>query len=122
MACAIDQTANAAKKICWGRGDSDAKGFIVQDSAGAAVDITGFTFTLSVDTRKNPDDASTLVFALGGSITDAANGVVEFTPTITDTDITPGRYYYDIQQINLSSAKKTLIKGKVTIVQDLSKA
>ncbi len=116
MTCVIDQTGADAKTICWGRGDSDAKGFIIED-----VDITGFTFKLTVDSRKNPDDVTTQQFSLAGSITDGPNGAVSFTPTTTDTDITPGVYYYDIQQTDLSAAIKTLIKGRALIEQDLTK-
>ncbi len=121
MTCVIDQTGADAKTICWGRGDSDPKGFIIQDSAGAVVDITGFTFTLTVDARKNPDDVTTQQFSLAGTITDGPNGAVSFTPTTTNTNITPGTYYYDIQQTDLSAAIKTLIKGRALIEQDLTK-
>ena len=121
MTCVIDQTDTEAKIICWGRGDSDAKGFIIQDSAGAAVNITGFIFKLTVDARKNPEDVATQQFSLTGTITDGPNGAVSFTPTTGDTDITPGTYFYDIQQTDLSAAIKTLIKGRVLIEQDISK-
>ena len=120
MTCVIDQTRNTAKTICWGRGDSDPKGFIIQDSSGA-VDITGFTFKLTVDSRRNPDDVSTQQFSLAGSITDGPEGAVSFTPTTADTDLAAGTYYYDIQQTDLSAAIKTLIKGQVLIEQDITK-
>ncbi len=118
---AIDQTGNLAKDICWGRGDSDAKGFLIVDSNGDAVNIAGYSFTLSVDTKKNPPDASTLQFALAGVITDAAAGAVSFTPSSANTDLAPGLYYYDIQQIDGSAAVKTVIKGRVLIEQDITK-
>lgn len=121
MTCVIDQTGESAKTICWGRGDSDAKGFIIQNSSGVAIDISGYTFKLTVDSRLNPDDATTQQFTLDGVITDAPNGAVSFTPTSVDTDLAPGTYYYDIQQIDTGAAKKTIIKGKVLIVQDITK-
>ncbi|KKK61671.1 hypothetical protein LCGC14_3011990, partial [marine sediment metagenome] len=34
---AIDKTKDVSKTICWGRGDSDAKGFIIQDSNEIAI-------------------------------------------------------------------------------------
>ena len=122
MTCVIDQTGTDAKTICWGRGDSDSKGFLIQDSAGAAIDITGFTFTLSVDSRKNPDDASTQQFSLPGVITSGPDGAVSFKPTAIDTNILPGVYYYDIQQVDTSAEVKTLIKGRALIEQDITKA
>ena len=116
---AIDQTKNATKNICWARGDSDAKGFVIQDSAGVAIDITGFTFRLTVNEEKNPDPGVEL-FTVTGVITDATNGLVGFAPTAVDTDQTPGNYFYDIEQ-TAAGLISTVIKGKVQIIQDISK-
>jgi hypothetical protein len=117
----IDQTNNTAKLICWGRGDSDAKGFIVQDDAGVAVNITGFSFKLTVNSEKNPTDMTNEQFSLSGVITDAVNGKVAFSPTTANTDITPTTYFYDIEQTDTGGAIKTLIKAKCKIIQDLTK-
>ena len=117
----IDQTKTASKTICWGRGDSDAKGFIVQDSDGVAVDISGFSFKLTVNSEKNPTDQVNEQFSIVGVITDAAAGKVGFAPTTTDTDITPTTYFYDIEQTDGSGAIKTLIVAKALIVQDITK-
>ncbi len=116
---AIDQTKNAEKTICWARGDSDAKGFIIQDSDGVAIDITGFTFRLTVNTEKDPAPGTEL-FTVTGVLTDATNGKVGFAPTAVDTDQTPGTYFYDIEQ-TAAGLISTVIKGKVQIIQDISK-
>lgn len=121
MACIIDQTKNRDKEICWGRGDSDAKGFIIQDSDGVAIDISGFSFKLTVSSDRDPTDQANEQFTIVGVIGIAANGTVSFAPTITDTDITPGTYFYDIEQIDGASAIKTVIKGRVKIIQDITK-
>jgi len=121
MACVIDQTKNLDKEICWGRGDSDAKGFIIQDSLGVAIDITGFTFKLTVSLDKDPTDQVNEQFSITGIITLATAGTVSFAPTTTDTDITPGIYFYDIEQTDVSGAIKTVIKGRVRIIQDITK-
>lgn len=118
---AIDQTRTASKTICWGRGDSDAKGFIIEDSLGVAVDITGFSFKLTVNTEKDPTDQVNEQFSITGVITDATNGKVSFAPSTTDTDITPQTYFYDIEQTDGSGAIKTLIVAKALIVQDITK-
>ncbi len=117
----IDKTKDATKTICWGRGDSDAKGFIIQDSAGVAVDITGFTFKLTVNSEKAPSDTVNEQFSIVGAITDATNGKVAFSPTSVDTDITPGTYFYDIEQTDSGSRISTLIVAKAIIVQDITK-
>lgn len=117
---AIDKTADSTKTICWARGDSDAKGFIVKTAAGVVVDISGFSFRLTVNTEKNPAPGTQL-FTVVGIITDAAAGKVGFAPTAVDTDQTPSKYFYDIEQTDGSGAISTLIKGKCEIIQDISK-
>lgn len=117
----IDQTKNTEKVICWGRGDSDAKGFVVQDSAGEAINITGFSFKLTVSSERDPADQVNEQFSVAGVIGSGPAGTVSFAPTISDTDITPGIYFYDIEQTDVSSRIKTIIKGKCRIVQDITK-
>lgn len=121
MACIIDQTKNTDKEICWGRGDSDAKGFIIQDSDGVAIDISGFSFQMTVSSDRDPVDQVNEQFTIVGVIGIAANGEVSFAPTVINTDITPGIYFYDIEQIDGASAIKTVIKGRVKIIQDITK-
>ncbi len=117
---AIDQSQNAEKRICWGRGDSDAKIFTIRDSSGAVVDISGQAFTLSVDSLLDPPDNATLEFALTGSfVTDGTDGQVQFAPTISETDIAVKEYFYDLQRD--TPTKKTLIKAVAEIVQDITK-
>ncbi len=121
MACIIDQTKNTDKEICWGRGDSDAKGFIIQNSAGVAVDITGFSFKLTVSSDKDPADQVNEQFSITGVIGVALNGTVSFAPTTVNTDITPGVFFYDIEQTDGSGKIKTVIKGRCKIIQDITK-
>ncbi len=118
---AIDKTSDATKTICWGRGDSDAKGFIVQSSIGIAIDITGFTFKLTVNSEKDPTGTANQKFTIVGALTDALAGKVAFSPTITDTDIAPETYFYDIEQTDGSGKISTLLIGKCVIVQDITK-
>ncbi len=118
---AIDQTKNAEKTICWGRGDSDAKGFVVQDSVGVAVDITSFSFKLTVNSDKEPANQDNEQFTIVGVITDAPAGKVAFSPTVLNTDITPETYFYDVEQTDAGGAIKTLIVAKAIIVQDITK-
>lgn len=121
MTCVIDQTKNDEKEVCWARGDSDAKGFVVQDSDGDAVDITGFSFKLTVNSDRDPDDQTNEQFSVMGVIGDPAAGEVSFAPSTIDTDIEPGLYYYDIEQTDGSGRIKTLIKSKCRIHQDITK-
>lgn len=122
MTCIVDKTGDDEKTICWGRGDSSAKGFIVQDSAGVAINITGFTFKLTVNSEKDPLNTDNQKFSIVGAITDAVLGKVAFSPSVVNTDIDPGTYFYDIEQTDDGSAISTLIIGKCLIIQDITKA
>ena len=117
----IDKTKDASKTICWGRGDSDAKGFVIQDSDEVAIDITGFTFKLTVNSEKAPSDQVNEQFSIVGALVDALTGKVAFAPLTSDTDITPGTYFYDIEQTDSGSRISTLIVAKALIVQDITK-
>ncbi len=116
----INQVTNAAKRVCWGRGDSAARGFVIQDSLGVAVDITGFSFTFTVNEEEDPAPGTEL-FTVTGVITNATAGQVAFSPTITDTNQTPGEYFYDLEQTDSGGGIDTLIKAVCEIVQDISK-
>ena len=118
---AIDKTKDTTKNICWGRGDSRPQGFTIKDSAGVVVDVTGFSFKLTVNTEKAPSDQVNEQFSLTGVLVDATNGEISFSPSITDTDITPTTYFYDIEQTDGAGKISTLIVGKCLIVQDLTK-
>ena len=118
---AIDQTKDETKTICWGRGDSAAKGFVVQDSAGVAVDVTGFSFKLTVNSEKDPASTTNQQFTIVGALVDATAGKISFSPTTTDTDIAPGTYFYDIEQTDAGGGIATLIIAKCIIVQDITK-
>ena len=121
MTCDIDKTSDATKTICWGRGDSNAKGFVRQDSVGIAIDVSGFSFKLTVNSEKDPADTTNQQFTIAGVLVDAVNGQISFAPSITDTDITPDTYFYDIEQTDAGGGIATLIIGKCLIVQDITK-
>ncbi len=51
------------------------------DVEGALIDITGYTFTLTVDPNESPASSATNLFTASGSIVDAAAGVFQFALT-----------------------------------------
>lgn len=106
--------------ICLVRGDSPVIPVRVADDTDTAIDITGGTFVLTVDTLETPADAATNVFSVAGTITDAPNGRVSFQPTTTDTDQEIGDYFYDIQ-MTLNGSVRTILRGDFTIEQDITK-
>jgi hypothetical protein len=103
------------------RGDTAADEITVVNSAGTAVDITGFTFVMTVSTLENPPDNSSELYNIVGVLTAPAAGQVEFVPTALNADQKPYDYYYDIQMTDGAGRIKTIAKGKYTYTQDISK-
>ncbi len=108
--------------LCISRGDTTAWTFTIRSGTPAvAVDITGFSYVLTVDPNSEPTDALGNLFALTGTITDAVNGVVEFSLSAAQADQTPAEYFFDLQQTDGSSNLRTIAKGKFEFRQDISK-
>lgn len=103
------------------RGDTFPMTFQLKDSAGSPIDITSFTFVLTVDPNEDPPDAGANLFALIGTITDAPNGKFQFPISAGEANQTPGDYYYDVEMVDGASAKRTIIKSTFVFTQDISK-
>lgn len=103
------------------RGDTKPWRYTVKDSAGAAVDITGYTFLLTVDPSDEPANSDNNLFQLTGTIIDGPAGIVEFGMSAVQADQTPSVYYYDVQMTDGAAKLHTIIKGKFTFKQDITK-
>ena len=102
------------------RGDTYPFVLSIQDAAGAPIDVTGFSFLLTVDPSDEPADATNNLFQLVGAIIDAANGKVQFTPTTLDADHV-GEFFHDVQQTDGTGAIRTIAKGPYNLSQDITK-
>lgn len=102
------------------RGDTYSEEFTIKGD-GVALNIASCTFKLTVDTRKDPPDATTNVFTIQGVIVDAPTGRVQFDFTLLDVDHL-GKFYYDIQMIDSAGKIRTVEKDKWTFIQDITKA
>ncbi len=110
------------------RGDTAPDRIEVKDpndpTGATALDITGFSFTLTINTEQDPDPAipiGTELVSIAGTITDAPNGIVEFLFSPPDADQVPDDYWYDIQQIDASGRKLTIAKNEYKFQQDVTK-
>ena len=109
-------------EITYYRGDSYPIPFsLTVESTGAALPISGYSFKLTVNAERDPTPSETAEFQVVGSITDAANGEVSFTPTTSDTDPTPDTYWYDVQMTDGSGNIRTIAKDKFIITMDITK-
>lgn len=109
--------------IEWYRGDSYPAEILVTSAAtGDPIDLTGYLFTLTVNSSKNPVDESEKMFEVLGDVNvDPTTGKVSFTPTATDTDLDPKTYYYDIEMRDPAGHIRTIAKFKWKIIQDITK-
>lgn len=103
------------------RGDTYADEITVKSKkTGQPINITGYTFLLTVASVKAPVDTTTKVFQLTGTIIDAAAGRVGFAPTESQADRL-GKFYYDIQMTDAAGRKRTILEGEYKFVQDITK-
>lgn len=104
------------------RGDTYADEIIVtSEVTGAAMNVTGYTFKLTVDPSKAPADGTTKLYEVVGTIVDGPAGKVEFAPTEQQANQTPGTYYYDIQMTDGNGRKRTIALDKYVYQQDITK-
>lgn len=115
--------AETRYKLTRYRGDTIADVFLLKDRSGNPRDLTGWTFTLTVDSRSDPPDATTVIYSISGTVlTPESLGTVEFVPTSGNANQSPGTYYYDIQAVMPDARKVTLVKSTYTYVQDITKS
>ena len=104
------------------RGDTYADEITVTSlTTGAPIDITGYTFTMTLDPEKAPATAANNVYSIPGTIIDGPAGRVEFAPSALQADQMPGVFYYDIQMVDGAGRKRTIALDKYTYTQDITK-
>lgn len=82
-------------------------------SGGEPLDITGATLKMTV--KRSLKDETPVITKTVTAHTNPTAGETTLTLSTTDTDQPLGVYYYDIQIADGSIAKKTVMKGKLTI-------
>lgn len=103
------------------RRDSTPFSFTLQDENGDAIDITGYdSFTLTVDPSEEPSDAISNLFQLTAAFPAPTTGVITFSPTTANHNVAHGEYFFDIEQVDGDTKVRTIIKGKYTILPDIT--
>jgi hypothetical protein len=103
------------------RGDTFPFSFVIKDSSGTVVDISGFSYKLSVDPSDEPSDETGQLFQVVGVVPTGTDGVVTFTLSADNADQTPGTYYFDLEQTDDNSKIRTVAKGEWIVKQDVTK-
>ena len=117
-----DEAEKIMRELRMVRGDSYNIDFLLTDSSGNALDLDGYSATMTVNELAQPDVDDSPVFTCVGTIVPpSTDGRIRFTPTTSDTDLEPGTYWYDLQTISNLNHVRTPAGGAFTIVQDITK-
>ena len=100
-------------------GDTCSISTTLQDSAGAAINISGRTYAAQI---RATADSSTVIATFNCAIVgNGSTGQFVCTlPASTTAALTPGTGVFDIQETN-STVVTTLVGGPVTIAQDVTR-
>lgn len=88
-----------AQKIDVYRGTTYDFSYAHTDTTGAIVPLTGMTVYFTVKATKYDSDLSDTSALIQKTVTshdDAANGLTSFTLDDTDTQVDPGKYFFDV--------------------------
>ncbi len=102
------------------RGDTKSIGMTLKDSDGAVIDVTGYTFSLSVNSDEEPLNTANELFTSVGTIVDGPNGKISFPVSVSDAD-NVGEFFYDAQLIDTATEKLTFLRGSFLMTQDIGK-
>lgn len=102
------------------RGDTFPFVIQLKDSAGSPINITGYTFKLTLDESADPPDNTTLLFTNVPTVSDGPNGKITVTLSGGQADHV-GVFHYDLQWTDLGGAIRTVLQGKWVFDQDITK-
>ena len=98
-------------------GDTYVHEIRIKNADGTAINIGGRTYSGSIKLSRTSESVISPFIV---NITNAANGVVVFSLTSSNTAlITPGTYYYDFQEENVGIVT-TLLTGKATVTGQIT--
>jgi hypothetical protein len=108
------------------QGDDQVIDIVREDADGNAIDITGFTYWLTVKKQLADADADAVIGPLSvtpGNHTDPANGETQIViPSDTTAGVAVGEYYYDIQEKDSSDRISTLVRDTLSVREGVTDA
>jgi len=106
------------KDLNFDEGDDFPYLITLTDSAGDAVDLTGYTFFMTVKEKLSDSDGNAIFKKTVSSISDPELGKVTIDINRTDTqNKKPGVYPYDIKYKDAGGDVKTVLRGTFKITQ-----
>lgn len=93
----------------------------IQDDVGADIDVTLWTFKLTVDPDSAPPDNTTKLFDVAAVLAAPTTGDITFQPTALNLALSPDTYFYDIEATSPTFVR-TILKGQFIVGPDITKA
>ena len=111
-----------SKRLKLIRGDTRNIQVTFKDTDGSVLDITDCTVFFTVNASDNPlTDVDAVISKEVTAHTDAEAGISTIELTSSDTEVTPGSYYYDIQLKDTANAILSSYSSNLTIVADITR-
>jgi hypothetical protein len=109
-------------------GDTSAIGFVVRDPAGDPVDVTGYSFRLTVSRARHPSSAGDQIASFAATVLDGPAGRIGFTPLATSWSTAPAQdfhrgiasYWYDVEQVDAVADVHTYGTGRFLLKRGIS--
>lgn len=111
-----------ADDICVSLLNTRTFGWTLQDSLGAAIDISGGSFFFTVNRQEDPTSTTDEIVKIAGVIPVGTDGVFQFTPTLVDPTRfnEVGDFFYDVEFTDATGEIYTVLKGKCQIKQTIT--
>jgi len=103
------------------RGDDWAIKLTITDDNNTPIDITNNVYWMTLKNQQADVDPGVIQTNITATGVDATNGIVVISFVDNETRLVePGRYYYDVQEVDTSDNVYTLLLGKVKVLQDVT--
>lgn len=105
------------------RGDTRTVNLTFLESDGSTpINLTGGTVYFTVNSSSDPSNDTGVAFQkIATNFTSASTGQHTFTLTHTDTNITPGTYWYDAQFVDSQGGYLSSYRGKFVVQSDTTR-
>jgi len=87
---------------------------------GVAQNITSDTVRFTMKSNRSDSDASAAIQKDADVATQGSSGVAIFTLTPTDTDVSPGSYFCDVQWIRSDGSEYVVYDGRISVLERVS--
>jgi hypothetical protein len=94
----------------------------ITDDAGVDIDVTGWSFKMTVDPDSAPSDNTTKLFDVNAVLVAPVTGDITFQPTAINLALAPDTYFYDIEMTTTAPMTRTILKGQFIVGPDITKA